>query len=1236
MMTTSKRLIMALITVAALLPLAAWDGHERRVGDITLLIEEIPEVTAPAEPTRAVVTLSNAGAAAVSGQLRVHKLVDDWRVVGADSQSLSVPAGESVSVAFEIASGPFVFSALYPLHVQAKLQNAGEAVQLDAVRIFTVKLPRSIADVTLSEAPELPIINVAANSSLRLHGENRVRVAWNYYDQPLQYKPVGWTGSDSLSRAHMSYSRVNRGDLRSCLNMHPTWQPGGGTVLCDYRLQLPATTPIRFSFANALRDSNPGEPLSDGVDFRVWVIDGGAEPALLFNVFSDSKSWLPGEADLSTYAGKDVILRLESHPGPNRDTQVDSCYWAEPTLRAGNPPAFKAASEPPAAMLLAARRLLDGAVQSVPGATLLSLPAQDAVRAALIAPGTQGLLDGWFLFAGPEGISACRGLELELNGAPLHGGNWRFLRCENFEMEGRPQWQHHFADIDGKEASVRVGCWAEGAGMRVKIEASERLTLAQPGPWHTQATTVFYGHGYAIRNPKAFRAHYGGHNMSASHVGMEFPEGPALLLAVDNPPNYFDVQPERRVYALATHENCVMTFVPAANAMQAAMAYRPLFDKKPAGAVGKLAGRMLLDIWGGRYAAIAANMRDMIRYGATDSILSVHNWQHWGYDYRLPDIWPPNPRFGSLEELQELGRLCDEVGIPWGLHDNYIDFYPDADDYSYHKIYFDRRGEPVKAWHNRGREAYSYKWRPDQIMPYVQRNLRLVKENLGTSHCFIDVFTSATCTDWYDHDGAFHSSLETRRHWGEAFAWIRDFLGDAVTTSEAGHDQLIGYLDGADCQWMTPSSDPGRFMIKLDCDEWSRVPWYSAVNHSNFILMGAGYSSRYEGERPRALHGIVSDDYLSSELLAGHNLMIDAGCWGYHALRKYFLAQDFIRHVALRNISRHDFVDGNIQRQYIEWDNGAQVWVNRGEDDWQLEDGRCLPPFGFAIRYGANELCLEKLPDGVFREYSRGPSGWFFNARQSSGNRHHQVLALPSVEDFVDLGEGHFSWTLRWDVTAPAATTDLRTFVHYMEDKSRPLTIRFQADHSSNVPPEQWQGIIRDSISSTVPADCSDARLPIYVGLYNSEVGRVSTEGRQTGGGSVWIATLLLSRNEDGEITELKLDIPPQSRRPPSKTSLQRNPDGSMVDFELAATNGAFRLRESSMGLWELTPLPKQAAFTVRLQLDKLFARWEGVSAVAEARELGAAAPTLNYDVQGAEMLLQVDPAEVFKIIIKR
>jgi hypothetical protein len=222
--------------------------------------------------------------------------------------------------------------------------------------------------------------------------------------------------------------------------------------------------------------------------------------------------------------------------------------------------------------------------------------------------------------------------------------------------------------------------------------------------------------------------------------------------------------------------------------------------------------------------------------------------------------------------------------------------------------------------------------------------------------------------------------LETRKCWGEAFAWIRDYLGDnAPMTSEAGHDQLIGYLDGADCQHLqiTPVSE--RFCNKVVCKDWERVPWFDAVLHDKFSLHGVGYSGRYQGGRERREHGIESDDYISAEILEGHALMIDRGAFGRGAVRKYWLAQDFVRSIALDQVENVEFVAGDIHRQIITWKSGARVIVNRGDEDWMIA-GKRLPQYGYFAKNGPIESSIEKI-DNVIVEQSCTLSSGYFNVR---------------------------------------------------------------------------------------------------------------------------------------------------------------------------------------------------------------------------------------------------------------
>ncbi len=1171
----------------------AWSGFDVTRGPLRLVVDPLGPITDPARPAAVRIRLENTGNAPVAGRVVLRDFVDAWHAVGPDARPFSLAPGAKHALDFAIASGSPVYSALYPVHAFAEFAMPDGPVSLHAVRVFEVRLERGAQSA--ATPPVLPAIDVPADGAVPLWVLDSFRTAWRYYDGPMVWKPVGWRGSDPQSRASCRVVRATRGVTRQAINMHPPWRPGGGTVFCDFRLRLPRQGPIVLTFANAIRDNTAKEPPSDGVLFRVWVgvATDGSDARSVFERFTSAKKWTPGRVDLSPWAGKTILLRLESNPGPKRDTTCDSSYWAEPVVTAGTvPPAssFFASMPEEAARAadIAARALLAGVRAPDRIRTfLLRSTADGPAWAVVITPGRAGLLDAWFTIAGADGTVRLHGLRLDIEDMPAVRPPRAYI-CRKVDVPSRPGpdgavWRHR---LDGMNGETEVTCTvrAESRGLRIAVACPRRITSLSVGPWSRRARRVFYGHGYCIEDPKPFRAGFGGHNLATSHVGVEFGPGvPAVLQAVDSPPNAFVVNPAERVYALTTHMNATLTLVPGASAFDSALAYRPLYDKTPSGGVRRLAGRFCFDIWGGRYAEIADRMTEMFRYGLTDSFLTVHNWQRWGYDYRLPDVYPPNPRFGTLEDMRRIAAVCKARNVPWGLHDNYIDFYPDAADYTYRNICFTPGGAPVKAWYNEGRDAQSYRWRPDRIMPFVQRNLELIRDNLRPTQYFLDVFTSAPPFDFYDADGRFHSSLETRRCWGEVFAWIRDTLGgDAPTTSEAGHDQLTGFLDGADCQWLPLSPESRRHTIHVGCRDWERVPWFDAVNHDRFILHGVGYSVRYQGGRSRRFHGINSDDYLSAEVLSGHALMTDAGSWGRGAVRKYWFLQGVARRLALRTVRGVRFVDGDIHRQEITWDNGVVVRVNRGAGDWRVA-GHILPRYGFLVQGAAGEvLAVFERRNGSWAESSRGEGRVYCNARTEPVSSKRLLNITPRVEAFQDDGGGRFRWTMVWDAREPTPAAE-RIFVHFCHDRSRRRNkIVFQDDHDPPIPTNRWRGVIRIPRSVSLPPD-ADGDYKVYVGMYGGGGGRVLLQGTAAGESRIWVATLHVRKEADGTV---RISMtPPPSPGPRQKPTL--NPPETQVDFGFARTDGAFRV-EKRAGAVRLVPLPRSRAFTVVLRPEAL------------------------------------------------
>jgi hypothetical protein len=942
----------------------AFNGQVVTQGPLKVTISDIPNVTEYERPQQVTVTLASSADTEIQVHLRMAGLVDEWYAVGVTEKNLAVAAGGQADTVFQIAAGKGTCSALYPVHIYADFQDDGQAVTAHAVQIFKSNFEK----ITTSSKvpPPLPVNVVPANGTLPLWLLRTQRVAWCYFDKPLVYMPVGWQGSSVESSANFSYGLISRRATKHSIVMHPPWKPGGGTIFAEFSLQLPNVAPIKLLFSNAIRDNTASEPPSDGVTFRVW-----ADGEKLFERNTDSKKWLDAQVDLSKFAGKRILLRLESNPGPKRDTTCDSSFWGEPMVIAGSLP-----ESMPEAKKQALRQSARTLVKTGNGkGFLFNLDGQYRAAVIMTAQGPASII---IAIGNDEKCVVLDGLKLTVLGrdASMLGGDAGTWKYENQVLTGTQILQ-----AEGKDVELVTKIWSEEGGLRIKVACPKRITDFAAGPADQTARRVYYGHGYCIIEPEAFRAGFGGHNLSTSHVGFDFEGGLSLLIACDNPPDFLEVNPEQKIYALHTHLDATMTLVPSVKgAFDCACKYRPLYDKQRSGGFERKAGRFVFDIWGGRYAEIAETMKRMISYGLTDSLLTVHVWQRWGYDYRLPDIYPPQPQLGTVEDMQQIAKVCGQYDIPWGLHDNYIDFYPDANEYTYDDICFTEQGEPIKAWLNNGRGAQSYRWRPDKIMPFVKRNLELIKPKLRPTHYFIDVFTSLPCFDFYDKQSNFHSMLETRKCWGEAFAWIRDYLGDnAPMTSEAGDDQLIGYLDGADCQHLQLSQESRNFCIKLNCKDWERVPWFDAVLHDKFSLHGVGYSNRYQGGRDRSGHGIESDDYVSSEILEGHALMIDRGAFGRGAVRKYWLAQDFVRSVALDDIESVEFVDGDIHRQIISWKSGAHVYINRANEDWNVE-GKTLPQYGYFTRNGPIESGIERI-DNVIVEQSRGPSNSYFNAR---------------------------------------------------------------------------------------------------------------------------------------------------------------------------------------------------------------------------------------------------------------
>ena len=1172
----------------------AFDGHRVDEGPLIAELLEIPAVEDPKQATEVVLRLENSSHQEIQTKVQIE-LVDDWETVGPREFDMSVPGRGHVEQKVAVICPGRAFSALYPIHAWIHFQWEGKSRVAHPVLIFEVT--GRPEDPDSETVPGLERVSVVMGTPLELWKVKDRRVRWHYLEGRFYDHFAGWSEQDPVSKASLGIYPVSRGDIqRESFAMHPPWVPGPGTIYLEYLLELPKIRPLILRFHNAIRDHTDQEPPSDGVTFRVWVNQEN-----LFENHTSSKTWVQGEVDLSDYAGQEILLGLESHPGPNNDTTCDQAFWGDVVLFPGR-------------VIQVEEMDMDGIQEKI-------APARDMLRhrnperhalilgeeVAFVAwPGDHGILDGLLGFVYPDKELLFQGLAVEVEGMPAIP-----VRTEVVEEEHGWTFLHEY--LGSEEGCIlRVKVFAQEQAVRVRLDCSRRVVNVHVGPFSRKARRIYAGHGWIWEEPAAWRLHAGGHTLSTSHVGFDFENGISLVQASDVPPLFLDVNPGKKHYALHTRENATLTLVPSTQgAFDAAFQYRSICEKRPSASVSDMAGFFFLDIWGGQFERVAKELERCISYGMRDMALIQHVWQRWGYDYRLPDIYPPNPDLGGLEGMLILAETCKRHRIPFALHDNYIDFYPDAEGFTYDHVYFTENGQPHQAWYNEGRDALSYKWRPDRILPFLKRNLALIKASICPTAYFVDVFASQPCVEYYDIDGHFHSVLECQARWGETFETIRNTLGGAFTCSEAGHDHLVGWLDGADCQCL--GLGRGEHRIFAPGGNWERIPWFDAVLHDRFVLYGVGYSVRYQGGRSRESHGIYSDDYRTCELLMGHALMSDYPVFQIDAVRKYWHAQAFVRSLAMRRMDCATFEEDDIHRQTVKWDNQAVIHVNRGETDWEVQ-GHVLPQYGCWGRSGEVELSIERL-DGYIVERSSCPEFLYVDGRTAQPG---DVLPVRPVQARVEtLDEKAFHLLVHWEVEK-TPDKDLCLYVHFDEGRSGKEQIAFQGDHRPSPPTFQWEdGVVTgQNVRIAIPETLRGC-FAIRLGLWDPKEGiRYASQGPKDATGRSILGDLRVDRDLEGR---LELNVQPLDRA--KEDPVRRNPEGTLIDFGWVVTSGGLRLSRTEQALIA-TPLPSYGPFEIRLRPRRLPEGW-GKGIVRKIRvqdSQGVVSDGVVFEVKGEEI----------------
>jgi len=1041
-------------------------------------------------------------------------------------------------------------------------------------------------------------------------------ISYQSYGGQAVEMPVSWTGhfTDDSGIAYLPNERVLG---RRAILLHSPWRVPPGKVQVDYRLRLPAVTPIRLAFGIAMSPDVAGK--SDGVTFSCLLVGAGRDEQLMREHY-DKAEWRDFEFDLSRFAGQEVVLRLQTEPGPRNDPSWDFSYFGDARILAG------AAGETRADLLkrLASAPACRAALRA--GA----LPLANDPQRGIVPPSIPGAANA-IVKDGDRYRFTCEGKDCRVAYVytPKTGTLDDFSVQVDDGVPFRPAMGGGAFVAVGNGPSARRVRAAGGTAARADLNAdgSALDVLWDYGVEHGSLRVTWHfsisGKALVIRAEAAGGAVVG---FSLGDIGFA-----PLRRPLDVPylPGRVDYLPAQNLFAcryldwtVSHASQCpqgTATYEPKTDGMRNSLletgyvAVSPNVDEvlpgvphPPSPHLSWLAPLVMLDIWGWppakSFRADADNLRRLKDNGIDHLALIQHVWQRYGYDVKLPDHIPADPDLGGEEGMAEFGRAANECGYLWSLHENYIDLYPDAPSYDRTAVVLRPDGTPSPAWYNPGTRVQSFGLKCNRAIAFALMNSPEMHRRYGTTAAYLDVHTCVPPWHQLDHDAAqpmAAMALAKVKSDDDLFRFMRATHEGPLFGEGANHFYWAGLCDGVEAQ-VAGGEDVTPF---LDLDLLRIHP--QMVNH------GMGYYERWFERGYGARWGVDAgspeqlDKYRTEEVAFGHAGFIGAplvenvrlAAREHHLMHPVQRLYGGARATEIAYEVDGQYVPasvalavGDLSRQRIRYDSGLTVWANWRAEPWEVE-GRVLPQWGF-LALGPDAVVWTALLNGRFADYAECPEYVFADARTSFDMPYvHRTKSIePKLRDLVHLGGNRVRLTYEWVVNDEAAE-DYACFVHFTSAQSaRPEQIEFQQDHALPRPTSQWRKgeVITDGPYEVEIPDGAFDSYDIMIGLHRGA--RVALEGAADSGDRVLIGALRVKRRNGRAVAVSLGDISARVRElasPRADFAARLNAPGTWADFGKVATDGAVKVNREARSL-TVFPYPRDREFRVELDLAAL------------------------------------------------
>ncbi len=314
----------------------------------------------------------------------------------------------------------------------------------------------------------------------------------------------------------------------------------------------------------------------------------------------------------------------------------------------------------------------------------------------------------------------------------------------------------------------------------------------------------------------------------------------------------------------------------------------------------------------------AQQLISLKKRGVEKAYVHLDGWGKKGYDNMHPDIIPPCKDAGGWAEMKKLSDSCKEIGYIFATHDQYRDYYTDAESFNENQAIYDINGKvPYECTWDGGEQAYLC----TQLAPlYIRRNFEALKENgVELTGTYLDVF-SVVYLDECFHSKHKMTRKECMEKRTECFEYVRS--EGILASSEETVDWAVPHMELCHHAPYPLYPDIGEGKAK-----GIPVPLFNLVYHECIVIPWALTKGGW---------GIPENDsgFLYALLNGGTGYLgIEAGD---EEIRKNKIVCDTHSELAKLEMVRHDFLSEDYRKQRAVYSDGTIVEIDLETDDYQI------------------------------------------------------------------------------------------------------------------------------------------------------------------------------------------------------------------------------------------------------------------------------------------------------------